>query len=144
MWKFDAKLISTTLVSGFDGIDHLVAEFEINIIPPGECGFFYYIVGNSILGYLEQIRLLHIFDLYSRGLYVLPLAAQLPTNRSFTEILSGTDVNVRIICTYFLIVSAMVNDFDKYLVHKSFFIALRPKVFCYVIWSLILQRLIFL
>ena len=40
VWKFEAKLMSTPTVSVFDGIDHAVATFEINLIQPGEGGFF--------------------------------------------------------------------------------------------------------
>ena len=39
VWKFEAKLTSTTPVSVFDGIYHVVAAFERDIIPPGEGGF---------------------------------------------------------------------------------------------------------
>ena len=40
VWKFEYKLMSTTPVLGFDGIDHAVAAFESNISPPGEGGLF--------------------------------------------------------------------------------------------------------
>ena len=120
--------MSTTPVSVFGGIYHVVAAFESNLIPPGEGWFFWYLVISIVLSYIEWIRLLRIFELYPRGFSVPPLAAQLPNNRSFTEIFAGRGVDVHIVCTYRLTVSAVVNDFVNYLVHKSVFVALHPKV----------------
>ena len=70
--------MSTTPVSVFDSIDHAVAKYESNLSPKGEGRFFYYLVGDSVLIYLERIRLLYIFEIYPRGFYVPPSAAQLP------------------------------------------------------------------
>ena len=39
VWKFEAKIMSTTPLSGFESIDHAVVAFERNISPPGEGGF---------------------------------------------------------------------------------------------------------
>ena len=47
--------MSTTTVSVFYGIAHAVATFESNISPLVEGKFFKYLVGNSVLGYLERI-----------------------------------------------------------------------------------------
>ena len=63
VWKFEAKLMSTTPVSVFDGIYHVIAAFESNLIPPGEGWFFWYLVSSIVLSYIEWIRLLHIFEL---------------------------------------------------------------------------------
>ena len=56
VWKFQAKLMSTTPVLVFDGIDHSIAAFERNLIPPGEGGFFQYLVGDSVLRYFKRIN----------------------------------------------------------------------------------------
>ena len=121
--------MSTTKVLEFDGIDHAVTAFESDLNPPGEGKCFWYLVSDSVLSYLDGIRPLHIFALYPRGLFVPLLAAHLPTNRSFIELLDRRGLDVCIVCTYCLTISAMVNNFVKYLVHKSVFVSLCPKVF---------------
>ena len=40
VWKFEAKLMSTTPSLVFYGIDHAFESFERNISPPGEGGLF--------------------------------------------------------------------------------------------------------
>ena len=50
--------MSTTPVSGFEGIDHAVEASERNISLPVEGGLFQYLVGDSALSYLEQKELL--------------------------------------------------------------------------------------
>ena len=94
--------MSTTRVLVCGAIDHVIAVFEIDLSPTGEGGFLYIYFGDSILSFLEQIQLFHIFELYPRGFYVPPLAAQNSTNRSFTGHSYGKFVDVHIICTYFL------------------------------------------
>ena len=61
MWKLETKLMSTTRVLVCGAIDHVIAVFEIYLSPTGEGGFLYIFFGDSILSYLEQIQLLHIF-----------------------------------------------------------------------------------
>ena len=140
VWKFEAKIMSTTKVLEFDDIDHAVTAFESDLNPPGECEFFWYLVSNSVLSYLDRIWPLHIFALYPRGLSVPLLAAHIPTNRSFIELLDRRGLDVFIVCTYWLTISAMVNNFVKYLVNKFVFVSLCPKVFLIWHWRIILQR----
>ena len=92
--------MSTTKVLEFDGIDHAVTAFESDLNPPGEGEFFWYLVSDSVLSYLDRIQLLHIFELYPRSLSVPLLEVQLPTNRSFIGLLDRRGLDVRIVCTY--------------------------------------------